>query len=276
MLFLLRQIRRKLLTDNKVMTYLLYAIGEIILVVVGILIAVSIDNWNQNRKDQQAERHYLTSLLSDLQLQMREAELGIKSESSSAILIREIGEQFENGFKDTDGALLNVKLTKSMISRSLNQYNATFEELNATGNIGLISNEELKMNIIAYYQSLDRSSLVLQKYEDQMINTLSGQLIESGLLNFDIRFDLINVDLGRKYLSRSGESINNPVSDSLAVYDFERMNLDKLKSPEGAYKLKNILTARYFSTLVALVNFNQIKEDTKNLKTAIEIDLNKK
>ena len=45
-----RKIRQKLLTENKFSKYLIYAIGEIILVVIGILIALSINNWNENRK----------------------------------------------------------------------------------------------------------------------------------------------------------------------------------------------------------------------------------
>ena len=45
-----RKIRQQLLTENKVSKYLIYAIGEIVLVVIGILIAVSINNWNENRK----------------------------------------------------------------------------------------------------------------------------------------------------------------------------------------------------------------------------------
>ena len=65
MLFLLRQIRRKLMNESKFTTYLLYAIGEIILVVVGILIAVSIDNWNANRKSKAEEKILLTKLLQE-------------------------------------------------------------------------------------------------------------------------------------------------------------------------------------------------------------------
>ena len=45
-----RKIRQSLLTENKFSKYLLYAIGEIILVVIGILIALQINNWNDNRK----------------------------------------------------------------------------------------------------------------------------------------------------------------------------------------------------------------------------------
>ena len=45
-----RKIRQRLLTENKFSKYLIYAIGEIILVVIGILIALQINNWNENRK----------------------------------------------------------------------------------------------------------------------------------------------------------------------------------------------------------------------------------
>jgi hypothetical protein len=45
-----RKIRQKLLTENKFSKYVLYAIGEIVLVVIGILIALSINNWNEQHK----------------------------------------------------------------------------------------------------------------------------------------------------------------------------------------------------------------------------------
>ena len=66
MLFLLRQIRRKLLTENKVTTYILYAVGEIFLVVIGILIAVSIDNWNDERIKQEEGIEYRKRLIDNL------------------------------------------------------------------------------------------------------------------------------------------------------------------------------------------------------------------
>ncbi len=46
-----RKIRQQLLVQNKVSRYLLYALGEIVLVVLGILIALSINNWNEERKN---------------------------------------------------------------------------------------------------------------------------------------------------------------------------------------------------------------------------------
>ena len=61
-----RRIRQQLLTENKFSKYLLYAIGEIILVVIGILIALQINNWNENRKIQKLEAQIYTELKSDL------------------------------------------------------------------------------------------------------------------------------------------------------------------------------------------------------------------
>lgn len=62
-----RQIRQGLLTDNKFSKYLLYAVGEIVLVVIGILIALQINNWNEWRKDREKEREVLYELKENLE-----------------------------------------------------------------------------------------------------------------------------------------------------------------------------------------------------------------
>lgn len=60
-----RKIRQTLLTENKFSKYLLYAIGEIVLVVIGILIALQLNNWNESRKEKQIEISILNELLND-------------------------------------------------------------------------------------------------------------------------------------------------------------------------------------------------------------------
>ncbi|MGB5372105.1 MAG: DUF6090 family protein, partial [Flavobacteriaceae bacterium] len=64
MLKFFRKIRQQLLVKNNISKYLLYAIGEIVLVVIGILIALQINNWNEDRKDRAKERFYLRSIRS--------------------------------------------------------------------------------------------------------------------------------------------------------------------------------------------------------------------
>lgn len=61
-----RKIRQRLITENKFSKYLIYAIGEITLVVIGILIALQVNNLNELRKKREAEYQVLNSLLADL------------------------------------------------------------------------------------------------------------------------------------------------------------------------------------------------------------------
>jgi sensor domain CHASE-containing protein len=65
-----RKIRQKMLTENKFSKYLLYAVGEIILVVIGILIALQINNWNEKEKLKAEEvkflKNFKQSLISDI------------------------------------------------------------------------------------------------------------------------------------------------------------------------------------------------------------------
>jgi len=73
MLRFFRIIRKKLIEEDNVRKpaspagrYLLYAIGEILLVVIGILIALQINNWNENQKKEQIQREYTSSMIEDL------------------------------------------------------------------------------------------------------------------------------------------------------------------------------------------------------------------
>ncbi|WP_375324001.1 DUF6090 family protein [Flagellimonas sp. GZD32] len=61
-----RKIRLRLLSENKFSKYLVYAVGEIILVVIGILIALQINNWNEKRKARIVEANFFEDVLQDL------------------------------------------------------------------------------------------------------------------------------------------------------------------------------------------------------------------
>ncbi len=67
MLKFFRKIRQRLLSENRFSKYLLYAIGEIILVVIGILIALQINNWNENRKLDRERQNLIASLIEDFE-----------------------------------------------------------------------------------------------------------------------------------------------------------------------------------------------------------------
>ena len=86
-----RRIRQQLLVENKTGKYLKYAIGEIVLVVIGILIALSINNWNEKRKERVKEREILVDLVENLKINVNALETNIKTlrsydESSEIVL----------------------------------------------------------------------------------------------------------------------------------------------------------------------------------------------
>ncbi|WP_430411567.1 DUF6090 family protein [Kordia sp.] len=71
---LFKNFRQKLLKEKKFTNYIVYAIGEIILVVIGILIAVSLNNWNENRKEKQQLLNIYSIIEDDLQNDLKEIE----------------------------------------------------------------------------------------------------------------------------------------------------------------------------------------------------------
>ena len=73
-----RKIRQNLLSEGKTGKYLKYAIGEILLVVIGILIALSINNWNQDRKNRVLEKYYLQRIIEDLEADIDEINNVVK------------------------------------------------------------------------------------------------------------------------------------------------------------------------------------------------------
>ncbi len=66
MLKIYRRIRKKFLDERNAKRYLIYAIGEISLVMIGILLALQVNNWNGNREDRKLEKKYLNSIILDL------------------------------------------------------------------------------------------------------------------------------------------------------------------------------------------------------------------
>ena len=78
MLFIFRKIRHSFFVPGKVRTYLAYVLGEIVLIVIGILVAVQIGNWNQHRLAVVEERYLLIELVDDLNQEAERLEFGIE------------------------------------------------------------------------------------------------------------------------------------------------------------------------------------------------------
>ncbi|MFD2726683.1 DUF6090 family protein [Hyunsoonleella rubra] len=85
-----RKIRQKLLSENKLKRYLVYAFGEIILVVIGILIALQINNWNEQRKEHQKIAKIYERLILDIENDINDLAVRIEGYKANEHLYRKV------------------------------------------------------------------------------------------------------------------------------------------------------------------------------------------
>ena len=138
-----RHIRQNLIMENKTSKYFKYAIGEIILVVAGILIALQVNNWNIKRIERQSEIKYLTNIKLDLQKDLvtlnEQIDVRIKKQNVTESLISHINGN--NIIEDLDKLAKNVFATIN--EERFTPNNSTYNELASSGNLSLIENDSI-------------------------------------------------------------------------------------------------------------------------------------
>jgi len=129
--------------ENKTAKYFKYAIGEIVLVVIGILIALQINNWNEERKTRGKEIVYLNNIKSDLENSVQQIETFILKRNEQIKTANNIIEYFE-GKPIQDWNDFNKKLIDIYSWERFYLIKNTYEELKNSGNFSLISNNDIK------------------------------------------------------------------------------------------------------------------------------------
>ncbi len=142
-----RKIRQNMVKENKLSKYLLYAIGEIILVVVGILIALAINNNNEERKTKIKELNYLSGIKSDLNLNLIELKTHITIRETS-VSSAETVLDFINNKKEVILDEFNFNSLNVQVWYPLKKNDNTYRELINSGNLAIISNDSIKKILI--------------------------------------------------------------------------------------------------------------------------------
>jgi type II secretory pathway pseudopilin PulG len=142
-----RQIRQQMIKENRVSKYLLYAIGEIVLVVIGILIALQINTWNEVKKTQKFEQEILFLIDQNLQQDsvLLSAELK-KARMANELTDRLLEQVALQNYNDS----LNRWMGKIISFERFKSQSSAFEVLKSKG-IETISDKELQMDLISYY-----------------------------------------------------------------------------------------------------------------------------
>lgn len=146
-----RRVRRQLFHKNRFTRYLVYAFGEILLVVIGILIALQVNNFNEQRRSDAKEQKYLESmrieLLNNLELVKTEIKGLNRSFNGQRELIALI-----NAEKDTVGEVELSKILALSFSNvfELKYQDGTFKELLYSGGLIYINNDSIKNEVTSW------------------------------------------------------------------------------------------------------------------------------
>lgn len=150
MLKFFRQIRYKLMSKGKTSRYLKYALGEILLVVIGILIALQINNWNESRKDSRREKAILSEIKNELDRNVKRLKACATYDSLSVRSFDTIISYLENKMPYTDAVGLHFANIIEWCAYDI--VSTSYNSLKQTLGIDLISQANLRDQIVSLYE----------------------------------------------------------------------------------------------------------------------------
>ncbi len=223
MISLFRRLRQRMLTKNKVSQYLLYAIGEILLIVIGILLAVQVNDWNTDRNEQREEQQLLRQLRTEFEAnrgQIKDKIFLHNQIVSSGISVLAIIDTRENNQPmDSIYGHLGWTLTAPTFDPSLGVTN----DLINSGKLYLIRNDNLRHLISGWSGDIDfatEEEKIWLKIRDEFYvpyikETLSFRNVLHAIENEDSNSrDIMN--FGRSYIStKTGPSRLDTASEKV-------------------------------------------------------------
>lgn len=175
MIRLFRNIRQKLVSENKVIAYLRYAIGEILLVVIGILIALQVNNWNENRKLQNDKHKLLQALKKEFLENKANLEEQVKGLTKSDIYFSKVL-NFSAGAKpDLSIDSLRFYTSKIIYYFKLSLLSSVQEEAVSSGKFELLG-EHLKP-LLSKFKDYTNSFNSINEHSDYFFTSDENELL---------------------------------------------------------------------------------------------------
>lgn len=198
-----RKIRQNLLSEGKTGKYFKYAIGEIVLVVIGILIALRINQWNENRKDNNALKTLTENLNNEFQKNLEELEIDLsrvkKSITASNTLLAYTGSKNI----EVDNIIIDSLIYYAVSNPTWNPSSYVLNDIKNSGKLSTLKNENLKL-LLYDWDRLYEDILEWHTGSTNNTNRLVYFVSEKGsLVNIDYynknekstKFDIENIDL---------------------------------------------------------------------------------
>jgi hypothetical protein len=227
-----RRVRQQLLSENKFSKYIIYAIGEILLVVIGILIALNINNTNEIKKQRAKELHYLNNIKSDLKMNIAHLDTYIASREIAINSANTIIKHYEGlPVKDLDA--FSFHTVNIYTWRKFFQINNTFQELTNSGNLALISNDSIKsilLNMETLYKVMKDQEEHFRYDAELLLYEPSYNMMDMNSIVQNYTYKVTNGSMGEDR-NLSQQEYDNMLKDTkqkngfvMAAYEFGAMN----------------------------------------------------
>lgn len=167
--------RWQFIKGRKYRDYLMIALGELILLVLGIFIALQIDNWNQERQEKKIIDAYLVLISKDLHADIRSVEELMENRKQALMYTDSILSYYRNGYI-ANSKLFERGYSSLFIETRFHPNTSAFESLKNSGFIKDLENLEIEEQLNQYYKLIENISFV----EDKFINMT--QPVENSLV----------------------------------------------------------------------------------------------
>lgn len=253
-----RRIRYDLMEKNKTGKYLKYALGEIVLVVIGILIALQINNWNEHRKEISRSQNYLEEFRKDLisdTLSLNQALTRLKQ-----VISAELWALRRTSYQVADSDSLMLAIGRTYFDREIND--RTFSNVQNSGNSKLVGFDDLFTVLSQYYTKTNERMKAHTQWDEKEVT--EKQEYKRAL------FSKIEVDVN--YIKSNSRSLD--IEDFPMITDpLEQGNLiiDFATSVQG----RNHFKENYVRHLRLKNVFESTKQEAKDLIKLIDKQIEK-
>ena len=214
--------------DNQFLKYSRYAIGEIVLVVIGILIAFYINNWFENQETEIQELRYLERLKDDITqdiLYYQDRIENLERQIEDNLYATQMAHKHQRNKEE----LKELLICYSYGSGYLTIQNDTYSEMNNTGNFSIIKNNDLKVAIIRLYRSAEGYAKHIKEYNEFTVSLMKDTETATTLTKYYAEIYLVDtylnvVDSKKVFYDSEWKFINDPTSYKFRVLENCIMN----------------------------------------------------